>query len=260
MTTNGHDPVAAALAGLAARPPKDLVGVLFTSWARVAGPVGDVYVAFSAAGVSYLRTADSVAGDEGFKAAFHAAFDRRPLRRADGLPAGLLPALRTRGSSRGLRLDLRGLTDFETDVLNATRRIPAGQTRPYAWVAREIGRPRAVRAVGTALGHNPVPLLIPCHRVVRADGRLGDYVFGGALKERLLRAENVNLDEVHELARTKVFFIGSDTTGIVCFPTCAHARRITTPHRRGFRTLAEADAAGYRPCRHCRPAALDRIA
>ncbi len=63
-------------------------------------------------------------------------------------------------------------------MLSAAALIPRGQTRPYAWVAERAGRPKAVRAVGSALGRNPVPLLIPCHRVTRSDGSLGDYVFG----------------------------------------------------------------------------------
>jgi O-6-methylguanine DNA methyltransferase len=74
------------------------------------------------------------------------------------------------------------------------REIPAGQVRPYGWIASEIGRPKAVRAVGTALGRNPVPLLIPCHRVVRTDGRVGDYAFGPPAKRALLAAEGLDPD------------------------------------------------------------------
>ena len=75
------------------------------------------------------------------------------------------------------------------DVLGATSTIPRGQTRPYGWIAAEIGRPKAVRAVGTAVGRNPVPLLIPCHRVVRSDGSPGEYVFGPDAKQALLARE-----------------------------------------------------------------------
>lgn len=129
-------------------------------------------------------------------------------------------------------------------MLRAAARIPRGQTRPYAWVARQAGRPKAVRAVGSALGRNPVPLLIPCHRVTRSDGALGDYVFGVGAKERLLRAEDVDVDEAAELARRGVRLVGSDTTGIVCYPTCGDARRIGPGHRRGFRDLAAARPPG----------------
>ncbi|MDQ6928486.1 MAG: MGMT family protein, partial [Actinomycetota bacterium] len=95
------------------------------------------------------------------------------------------------------------------------------------------------------------------HRVVRADGRIGDYIFGTSRKEELLRAENVNVDEVQNLAGQGVHFVASDTTGVVCFPTCHNARRITAAHRHGFAKIALAVDAGYRSCRHCRPSAID---
>jgi O-6-methylguanine DNA methyltransferase len=67
------------------------------------------------------------------------------------------------------------LTEFELAVLKATLEIPFGETRSYAWVARRIGQPRAVRAVGSALRKNPWPLIIPCHRVIKSDGNPGKY-------------------------------------------------------------------------------------
>ncbi|NKZ08713.1 methylated-DNA--[protein]-cysteine S-methyltransferase [Actinomadura latina] len=243
-----HDPLTRELAGLAADAPPALLDRIAARRARVPGPLGDLQVAFTDHGVAYLRAG---MGEREFAEAWRDRF-ARPLLPADRPPAGLVPALRT-GRLGGLRLDLRGLSDFEAAVLGAAARIPRGQTRPYAWVARLAGRPKAVRAVGSALGRNPVPLLIPCHRVTRSDGSLGDYVFGADAKERLLRAEDVDVDEVTELARRGVRLVGSDTTGIVCYPTCGDARRITAGHRRGFRDLAAARAAGYRPCLHCRP-------
>ncbi len=67
------------------------------------------------------------------------------------------------------------LTLFERAVLKAALEIPFGETRTYAWVARQIGKPGAARAVGQALRKNPFPLIIPCHRVIRSDGALGKY-------------------------------------------------------------------------------------
>ena len=75
-------------------------------------------------------------------------------------------------------VDLSGVAPFQRDVLETARRIPFGEVRSYAWIAREIRHPQAVRAVGTALGRNPVPLLVPCHRVLRSDGGVGGYLFG----------------------------------------------------------------------------------
>lgn len=257
MTSNGaDDPTMGALGALSAAAPPGLSEKIFTGWLVAPSRLGEVYVAFTGAGVQFLRSTESVNGDPaGFTDAYRRRFGR-PLRSADRAPAGLLPALGGHSAS-SLRLDLGGLSDFERDVLAATRRIPAGETRPYGWVAREAGRPRAVRAVGSVLARNPVPLLVPCHRVVRTDGRLGDYMFGPARKEELLRHEEANVDEVGEYARIGVHYLGSDTTGVVCFPTCHDARRITPAHRQGFRTLNAAVAAGYRPCRTCRPVVGD---
>ncbi len=92
---------------------------------------------------------------------------------------------------REIPVDLTGLTRFQQAVLEATRTIPPGQTATYGEIARWVGRPRAARAVGQALRRNPVPLLIPCHRVVGSGGHLGGY--GGAeglsVKIHLLRHE-----------------------------------------------------------------------
>ena len=81
------------------------------------------------------------------------------------------------------------LTSFEWKVLRAALRIPFGQTRSYQWVARMIGKPKAVRAVGQALKKNPFPLMIPCHRVIRENGFLGGYAGGIKIKENLLQLE-----------------------------------------------------------------------
>jgi O-6-methylguanine DNA methyltransferase len=240
------------LTHLAVDAPAGLFDRIAARWVRVPGPTGDLYVATTDHGIAYVRTEASLAG-AGFAASFAERFGR-PLLPAERPPTGLLPALRT-GRTGTLRFDLRGLPDFARDVLQATAQIPAGQVRTYAWLAEHIGRPRAVRAVGSALGRNPVPVLIGCHRVVRSDGAIGDYVFGPDAKRRLLQAEGVDLAEVRSLGRRGVHYLASDTTGVVCFASCPDARRITAAHRHGFPTIEAATDAGYRPCQHCRPAA-----
>ena len=99
--------------------------------------------------------------------------------------------------------------------------ISRGQVRPYAWVAREAGSPKASRAVGTVMANNPVPLLIPCHRVIKNDGTTGSYAFGAEEKVGLLEGEGV---PVGELAGSP--YLATPTTGIFCHATCANARRI----------------------------------
>ena len=82
------------------------------------------------------------------------------------------------------------MTPFEWQVLKATMTIPLGQTRSYQWVAKTIGRPRAVRAVGQALKKNPFPLIVPCHRVVKSSGDFGNYSCGGRkVKQSLIVLE-----------------------------------------------------------------------
>jgi O-6-methylguanine DNA methyltransferase len=80
-------------------------------------------------------------------------------------------------------------TDFEKKVWTVLRQIPSGETRTYKWVAGTIGNSSAVRAVGRALSKNPVPIVIPCHRVIESDGSLGGYSLGVDIKRRLLEME-----------------------------------------------------------------------
>jgi O-6-methylguanine DNA methyltransferase len=152
-------------------------------------------------------------------------------------------------------VDLTGLTPFQRQVLEKIREIPRGEVRPYTWVAREIGLPKAVRAVGTALGKNPIPLLIPCHRVIRSEGILGAYsAGGGAVKERILTFEGVDLPELKALTRLGKRFRGSRNTRIFCLPTCYSRKSAKAQHTVYFTSAHEARQAGYRPCKLCRPA------
>ena len=88
------------------------------------------------------------------------------------------------------RLDLGGVSDFGRAVLEVVSNIPYGTLRSYKWVADRIGHPRATRPVGQALSRNPLPIIIPCHRVVQSDGTLGGYSGGGPdMKRRLIEIE-----------------------------------------------------------------------
>lgn len=87
------------------------------------------------------------------------------------------------------KLDLSGSTEFQRSVWRATRMIPYGETRSYGWVAGQIGQPKAPRAVGQALHRNPLPIIIPCHRVIASDGSLGGFGGDEGMKNYLLRLE-----------------------------------------------------------------------
>lgn len=139
--------------------------------------------------------------------------------------------------------DLSHLTPFELKVLEATSRIPYGEVRTYRWVAEQVGKPTAARAVGNALHRNPIPFIIPCHRVIRSDGSLGGYGFGIERKRRLLKLE-----------RQTAAFVGCETTRIVCRRGCQKEQRTDEVHKIPFPSAREALQKGFRACRICRPA------
>jgi methylated-DNA-[protein]-cysteine S-methyltransferase len=110
------------------------------------------------------------------------------------------------------RLDLSELGDFGRDVLDVVSHIPYGTLRSYKWVAEKIGRPRATRPVGQALARNPVPIVVPCHRVVNSDGTIGGYSGGGPdMKRRLIEIETgqtgLPLDQGDPTGRKRIRFI-----------------------------------------------------
>jgi O-6-methylguanine DNA methyltransferase len=241
--------------------PRTLIAAgLADAFTTIESPIGPLYVAFNGVGVVAVETAPD---GRAFEHAHVARFGR-PAYAIASLPPKLERAIARRlaGDRRvAIDLDLRGRTEFERDVWTKALEIPRGEVRPYGWIAAEIGRPKAVRAVGTALGHNPVPLIVPCHRVVRSDGMIGEYSLGGpANKRAILEAEGLDPDELETLARAGIRYIGSDTTGIYCLPSCHAARRITDAHRVPFHSIADSQRAGYRACRRCRPAGVSAAA
>ncbi len=221
------------------------------------GPVetvlGALWVGYTAKGIALIVPGGS---DQEFEKAYRARVGRRP-RRAE-VPAKYSRAVAEAAAGRGAvraSVDLSFVTDFHRKVLRLLPTIPRGEVRPYSWLAREAGRPRAVRAAATAVARNPAPFVIPCHRVVPLAGGVGNYAFGSPMKRRLLAEEGAPLDELESLARAGVRFVGSRTTKIYCFPSCRDARRIAERHRVEFADETAASREGYRPCLHCRPPA-----
>lgn len=218
-------------------------------------PVGTVFVAWNSRGITGVMRRNDEAT---FQRDFLQHYQRRAFETDTKTADALRPALEAtmRGERKApMPFDLHTLSEFEQAVLRKALEIPRGQVRPYGWIAREIGRPRAVRAVGSALKHNPIPVLIPCHRVVLSGGQLGQYAMGGSsIKRALLEVEGAEPETLEALAQRHVQFIGSDTNDAFCFPTCTHARSISDQHRVSFSSAREAIAHGYRPCKDCRPA------
>ena len=261
-----RDDAPGALAALAAAAPAHVADDVLVEigladrMAPFASPIGTLWIAWNGRGVAEVELADD--GPEAM--ARHEARSGRRTHPAEALPPDLAGAVTRRlAGERRVRipLDLRGRTPFEIAVWTKALEIPRGEVRPYGWIAAEIGRPKAVRAVGTALGHNPVPLIVPCHRVVRTDGTIGRYSLGGPGNKRtILAAEGLDPDAMEDAARRGERLSGSTTTRIVCWPTCRHARRVQDRYRVAFRSLREATASGYRPCRVCRPTAVTTAA
>ncbi len=110
-------------------------------------------------------------------------------------------------------VDWNGATGFQIAVWQATRAIPWGEVRSYGEIALAVGRPGGARAVGQALSVNPVPIIVPCHRVVRSDGTLGGFTGGIELKRRLLALEGVHTGDLRTAARIRPSAISEGRTG-----------------------------------------------
>jgi methylated-DNA-[protein]-cysteine S-methyltransferase len=210
-------------------------------------PLGEVYVGVSEKGVRLVGRATS---PEEFSRRYRERFERLLSWGTDEKTRRLAERVGAALAGQGVEVpaDLSGTTPFQERVLRVVEGISRGQVRPYAWVAREAGSPKASRAVGTVMANNPVPLLIPCHRVIKNDGTTGSYAFGAEEKVGLLEGEGV---PVGELAGSP--YLATPTTGIFCHATCANARRIKSENRRHFRSAKAAVNAGFRACEVCRP-------
>jgi O-6-methylguanine DNA methyltransferase len=215
--------------------------------------VGDAWVAFSNGRIRMIAKADSI---DDVREAYAKKYGR--VLEPGTIPEPLRRQVEAAVNGEGVaapKVDLDAANDLEHDVMQTLVRIPRGEVRTYAWVARQAGRPRAIRAVASIIARNAVPYVVPCHRVVPSAGGVGNYIFGSATKRALLEREGVNVDELDALAREHVRYIGSRTTHIFCFPTCRDAKRIREDNRVPFRDADDAMERGYRPCRHCQPVA-----
>jgi len=212
-----------------------------------------VWVAFSDRGLTMIHAEGS---DTEFRERYASRFARElcPGSLPDRLRRQVVAALSGEGVAKPT-VDFGEATEFEKSVLQILTKIPRGEVRSYSWVARQAGRPGAVRAVGTICARNVLPFVVPCHRVVPVAGGVGNYAFGATMKRTLLTREGVALDELDELASKGVRYIGSRTTNIFCFPTCRDARRIREENRVAFRDGEQATGKGFRPCLRCQPLA-----
>jgi len=182
---------AAAAARFAATAPGDL------SYALVDSPVGTLVAATTAQGLACLSYEDHHGGVDAVLETLAARISPRILEapaRLDAVRRELDEYFAHRRTRFDLPIDWSLVTPFGRRVLQATAAVPFGQVSTYGRIAAQAGNPRAARATGNALGANPMPIVVPCHRVLHTGGRgIGSYTGGVHRKEALLRLEGVLL-------------------------------------------------------------------
>jgi AraC family transcriptional regulator of adaptative response/methylated-DNA-[protein]-cysteine methyltransferase len=159
-------------------------------YTTVSSPVGVVLLASTSRGLKAVRLGlNEMALLDELRAEFPASLIERDDQSLAPATAWITAAIAGRPPAKPLTFDVRG-TPFQQAVWQALCDIPVGQTRSYSEIAKSIGQPLAVRAVGSACGANPVAIAVPCHRVVGSDGSLGGYRWGSDVKQYLLAAES----------------------------------------------------------------------
>ncbi|KAJ1684767.1 hypothetical protein LUZ63_020038 [Rhynchospora breviuscula] len=198
MTTT--DPISGPLAGTAHADDATVLARLHdrlegsadvdVAYRLLDSPLGELLVASTDRGV--VRVGFAAAGHDAALEELATAISPRVLRapgRLDAAARQLEEYFAGRRRRFDLPLDLRLANGFRLEVVEHLGEVGYGETASYARVAALVGRPRAVRAVGTACARNPLPVLVPCHRVVRSDGSVGEYAGGPAAKRALLALE-----------------------------------------------------------------------
>ena len=160
------------------------------SYSCLDSPFGPVFIAETIRGVCFVSL--SKISEARFQSLLRRRFQKKVIR-DDKRLKNIMHKLSNyfNGHRVNLKsiLDLSIGTEFQRKVWKKVSEIPFGELRSYKWIANEIGNPNSVRAVGNAVGKNPVPPIIPCHRVIRSDGKLGGFSSGIALKKWLLKLE-----------------------------------------------------------------------
>lgn len=229
------------------RRPEAAVGV-------VKSALGNLLIALSRNGVAlthYLHDASDLAlVIANVRLQFDLVEDHQTVN-----PVGKEVSLYVAGDAKALqqKIDLTLIgTGFQKRVLAGLQMVPRGAVVSYQALGAAVGSAKAARAVGNALHNNPVPIYIPCHRVIATDGRLGGYVGGGVCKLQLLRSEGFTLDdETANITGATVW--GHRGTKTYCRAACrviVHEDRTQVIF---FATPEQAQHAGLRPCKVCRP-------
>ena len=143
-------------------------------------------------------------------------------------------------------------SEFQRRALERLRSVPSGSVITYQALAAAVGHPNSQRAIGTTMATNPIPLFVPCHRVVRSDGTIGNYGGGVDRKLQLLELEGFHVGSDLKMPAEAV--MGHRGTHIFCRPECSAAKRADPTRALIFANAKTAEHAGLRPCKLCRPA------
>jgi len=157
-------------------------------YSKVKTELGDFWIACSSRGITIIRPVSET--PPAFERAYKKRFGICPLNRVipDSYKKALHIALEGR-TAPAVSIDWTCFTEFQKKVLKKLQKVPAGKVRTYSWLAGQAGNPKAARAVGSVMAHNPIPILLPCHRIVPASGGIGNYGLGKELKRELLSRE-----------------------------------------------------------------------
>lgn len=229
------------------RRPQARVGV-------IPSPVGRLLVAESERGLAAIHYL-AVDGAERTLEMLRRKFDLIENEASTRRVAAELDRLFKGDSSAALahRVDLSLVeSDFQRRALISLRTVPAGAVVTYQGLAAAVGHPNSQRAIGTTMATNPVAIFVPCHRVIKSDGTIGNYGGGVENKLKLLRAEGFEVGRDLRLPARAV--MGHRKTHIFCRPECSAARRADSSRMLIFADAHAAGSAGLRACKLCRPA------
>lgn len=164
---------------------------------KVKTELGDYWIACSPHGITAIHPVSETPSE--FEKAYKKRFGVCPRNRVipDSYKKALHMALEGQ-TAPAVSIDWSGFTEFQKKVLKKLQKVPAGKVRTYSWLARQAGHPKAARAVGNVMAHNPIPFLLPCHRIVPTSGGIGNYGLGKALKHELLSREGA-LDSIKDV-------------------------------------------------------------
>jgi methylated-DNA-[protein]-cysteine S-methyltransferase len=219
-------------------------------------PLGPILIGRSEEGVSVVEYLESETAARSHLARLLGVDAIEDESRTEALYRDLLDYLDGRRTRLEWPLDLRlAASEFQRHVLQVTSRLPYGAVTSYGHIAREIGDPRASRAVAQALRRNPLPIVIPCHRVIGGSGDLVGYAGNKVgLKRRLLTLEGVPVagDGALHVDRPAMY-VRYQALGEYCLPTCGALPSTPLAELTLFGSRQLAEAAGLEPCSDCRP-------